>query len=167
MRVIFLTSFFKLACGYIMEGMISYRTQRGSFAFLGLLILAGVFIFLAYWVRSPDFPLRKQAQDGKTEEQLTAEGVRYRIEITDKGFVPGVLHVEPYDTVTFVNRDIRPHWPVAGDLDGKRACEEFGQGRELIQNEGYAIVFREENECAFSDKLSETFTAGTIYIEKE
>ena len=141
--------------------------QKGSFAFLGLLILAGVFIFLAYWVRSPEFPLRKQAQSGKTEEQLIANGVRYRIEITDKGFVPGVVHAEPYDTITFVNRDVRPHWPVAGDLDGKRVCEEFGQGRELIQNEAYAVIFREENQCAFSDKLSETFTAGTIYIEKE
>lgn len=150
-----------------MECMNTRHTQQGSFAFLGLLILAGVFIFLAYWVRSPEFPLRQQAQDGKTEDRLIAEGVKYRIEITDKGFVPGVLKVAPYDTVAFVNRDSKPHWPVPGDLSGERMCEEFGQGRQLMPGEGYAIVFREENECAFSDKENDVFTAGTIFIEKE
>jgi plastocyanin len=160
-------SFFKLARGYIIEAMDTRSAQRGSFAFLGLLILAGVFIFLAYWVRSPDFPLRRQLEDAKTEEERIASGVRYRIEITDKGFVPGVVRIEPYDTVTFINRDTRAHWPVAGDLEGRGVCAEFGQGRELIQNEGYAIVFREENECRFFDKLEEKFSAGTIYIEKQ
>ncbi len=143
------------------------RAQKGSLAFVGLLILAGVFIFLAYWVRSPDFPLRQQSPDEKTEERLIAEGVKYRIEITEKGFIPGVVTVRPYDTITFINRDFRPHWPVAGDADGERVCEEFGQGRELIQNEAYAVIFRKENECAFSDKLNEAFSAGTIFIEKE
>lgn len=142
--------------------------QRGSFAFLGLLVLAVIFIFLAYWVRSDEFPLRQQNDDaGKTEEQLIAEGVTYRVEITDKGFVPGVLKVAPFDTVAFINRDGQAHWPIAGDADGKKICEEFGQGRQLMQNEAYAIVFRDEGECAFSDKLNEAFSAGTIFIEKE
>lgn len=147
--------------------MSAHYRQRGSFAFLGLIILAVVFIFLAYWVRSPEFPLKNNGGNAQlTEEKKIAAGVQYRIEITNKGFVPQVLTVAPYDTVTFVNRDGRSHWPTAGDLDGKRACAEFGQGRELLTNEAYGIVFREENECAFLDKLDETFSAGTIIIKK-
>ncbi|MDO8601645.1 MAG: hypothetical protein Q7R62_00725 [bacterium] len=149
-------------------GVSIHKRQRGSFAFLGLIILAGIFIFLAYWVRSPNFPMRQQNVDkAKTEQQRIADGVRYRIEITDKGFVPGVVKMAPYDTVTFINRDVRPHFPVAGDLDGERVCAEFGQGRELAPNEAYGVVFLEENECAFSDKLNEEFTAGIISIVKE
>lgn len=145
-----------------------YRLQKGSAAFLGLIVLAVAFIFLAYWVRSPDFPLRNNNEsEEQTEEKRTAEGVKYRVEITNKGFVPGVVSVRPYDTITFINRDSVAHWPTSGDLDGERACPEFGQGRQLSQNEAYAIVFKEEGECAFFDQLNEEFSVGTIFIEKE
>jgi plastocyanin len=147
--------------------MHSITRQRGSFAFLGLIILAILFMFLAWWVRSPGFPLRSGNNPTPTDEtKLIADGIKYRIEITNKGFVPGVVTVEPYDTVTFVNRDIRPHWPVAGDLEGELYCEEFGQGRQLMQNEAYAVVFKEEMECAFHDQLDESFSVGTIVVEK-
>jgi|GEM_PF-2313452 len=144
------------------------QQQRGSFAFLGLIILATIFIFLAWWVRSPNFPLRQQNPEGTaTEDKLIEAGVKYRIEITDKGFVPGVVTARPYDSVIFINRDSKPHWPVSGDLDNKRACEAFGQGRELAAGEGYAVVFHEEDECAFHDQLNEAFSAGTIFIQKK
>lgn len=143
------------------------QKQRGSLAFVGLLVVAAGFIYLAYWIRSPEFPLRKQNVPAEDEERLIAEGERYRVEITDKGFVPGVLRIKPYDSVTFVNRDAVAHYPVSGDISGRLACEEFGEGRELRYNEPYTVLFRTEDECAFHDKLNESFAAGTIFIERE
>lgn len=148
-----------------MEHMTIYEKQRGSLAFIGLILLAVILVFIAWWMRSPNFPLKQGSSDQATDAERIQAGVKYRIEITDKGFVPGVLTIEPYDSVAFVNRDTVPHFPVPGDLSGKGGCEEFGQGRELRPNEGYAVVFFTEGTCAFSDSLNQDFSAGTIFIQ--
>lgn len=161
----FLAHFLKCEEGYIMKHMTFHETQRGSLAFIALILIAVVLVFIAQWMRSPQFPLRQNSDDTLTEEERIANGVRYRIEITEKGFVPGVLTVEPYDTVAFINRDRIPHFPVAGDSSGRFVCESFGQGRELQPGEGYAVVFKEQEECGFHDALSAQFSDGTIVIK--
>ncbi len=143
-----------------------YNSQRGAAAFILLILVAVILMFLIWWVRSPSFPLRQQGPTPEDELALIAKGAKYTIEITNKGFVPGVVTVAPYDTVTFVNRDVAAHQPADGDLEGEGGCEEFGAPDPLIQNQTYQIVFKEEIECAFHDALSETFTAGTIFVQK-
>jgi plastocyanin len=152
--------------------MISYfnfKSQRGSSggeggggagAFLGLLVIAGLLIFGAWYLNSGLAPIgssTKTTSKNKSEATLIAEGKKYTIQMTAQGFAPKDLVIKRYDTLTFTNVDTKQHWPIS------ETCPTLDSHRALNQREAYGIVFDKAQSCTFYDKTFPAFK-GTIKI---
>ncbi|PIR88593.1 MAG: hypothetical protein COU09_01250 [Candidatus Harrisonbacteria bacterium CG10_big_fil_rev_8_21_14_0_10_44_23] len=138
--------------------------QNGNTTFLWLLVVFALLLFTVWYTNSPYFNFGKKDPTPEEEAALIAQGEERIIEITNKGFVPEIVEVHTYDTVTFVNHDTQAsHWPESGKIDKDSSCEEFGSPQALNPFDQYSYVFTRAGSCNFHDKLF-SFPFGSIQI---
>lgn len=74
--------------------------------------------------------------------------------ITDEGFLPSELTIEPGNKVIFENRGESDHWPASGIHPTHEICPGFDAGKPLKPGEIYEFVFKNEGECPMHDHLN-------------
>jgi plastocyanin len=95
------------------------------------------------------------------------------IEITSSGFNPNSLAIEVGETVTFVNRDSRTHWPASNNHPthtiypepGGCISSAFDACKGLAQGETFSFTFNIKGTWGFHDHLNPSLT-GTITVEE-
>ncbi len=126
------------------------------------------------------------AEEGVTEEQVQVENAfgeqpalqESRVEILSSGFSPASVRISVGSSITFVNRDSRPHWPASNihpthELypgSGISKCNSPAQAgifdacRGLAPGEEYTFQFNHAGNWRYHDHLRPSM-AGTIIVE--
>jgi len=100
------------------------------------------------------------------------------IEITSDGFTPKELTIKTGDTVTFINKDTKPHWPASafhpthtaypGSGIDKCGTEEqsniFDACKELQQEETFSFKFEAPGKWNYHDHLRASIY-GSIIVQ--
>lgn len=94
------------------------------------------------------------------------------VEITQTGFVPKVLKVSVGDTVTFVNRDVKSHWPASADHpthagypeEGGCIGSKFDSCGPLKTGEIFYFKFNQKGTWSYHDHIDSSLT-GTVIVE--
>ncbi len=110
----------------------------------------------------------------ETSQQPTGQGTlqgevisQHTVEITKPGFSPDILTIKLGDKVTFVNRDVVPHWPASAVHPTHceyKGCGVFDAKKVLAQGEPYSIVFDLAGNWRYHDHLNPGVT-GTIIVQ--
>ncbi len=103
----------------------------------------------------------------KTETPTVTTGTEKIVEITSAGFTPSTLTINAGDTVTFVNKDVVPHWPASAVHPTHceyRGCGVFDAKKGLSQGEPYSIVFDVAGSWKYHDHLNPEVT-GVIVVQ--
>ncbi|MEK6934039.1 MAG: hypothetical protein AABW75_04130 [Nanoarchaeota archaeon] len=110
--------------------------------------------------------------------QKTSNPKEYTIEITSSGFSPNNLEIKQGDSVTWINKDSKEHWPAsashpthtvytggnyneAGSYMGSQACKSesiaktgaFDPCKGLGKEENWSFVFNEKGSWSYHDHL--------------
>lgn len=135
--------------------------ERGN-VFLGLLLLAGVLLFIIWYINADFAFFKDQPEDDPDfEAKMIAAGKFWQIEITNKGFVPENVKLKQYDTLVFTNKDLVVHEIV--DIDEN--CPTVNSNRALVPNEIFSVRFAEEGVCEYAEAKNDDWS-GVITIEK-
>jgi plastocyanin len=94
------------------------------------------------------------------------------VEITSSGFNPSSLTVNTGDTVTFINRDTKSHWPASAVHPTHKGYPEtggcigskFDACMGLAQGETFSFTFSQKGTWKYHDHLNPAFT-GTIVVQ--
>ncbi len=94
------------------------------------------------------------------------------VEITSSGFSPSTLTINAGDTVTFVNKDSRPHWPASAvhpthtvyPESGGCIGSKFDACKGLAQDETFSFKFDQKGTWKYHDHLNPGLT-GTIVVQ--
>ncbi len=94
------------------------------------------------------------------------------VEITFSGFSPNTLTINAGDTVTFVNKDSRPHWPASAvhpthtvyPETGGCIGSKFDACKGLAQGEIFSFTFNQKGSWKYHDHLNPGLT-GTIIVQ--
>lgn len=85
------------------------------------------------------------------------------IEITNAGFVPSTLTVNPNTDVVWVNEDIAPHLPAADPYPSHSSLPSLVPSRALGQHESYTYRVSRPETIHYHDDLQPTQT-GTVIV---
>ncbi len=99
------------------------------------------------------------------------------VEITSSGFSPSTLTINAGDSVVFINKDSKKHWPATdvhpthevypgsdiGKCGSSEESEIFDACRGLEKGEVFTFTFQEKGEWPYHDHLK-PITAGTIIV---
>ncbi len=145
---------------------------------LYLLLTAFAILLIAGCAKSTDLPVASPmpVPDQPNTPETTA-GSEITVEITEDGFSPKTVSIKAGDTVTFVNRDIVPHWPASAmhpehtaypgsDIKKCGTPEQagiFDACKELAQGESFSFTFNEKGSWGYHDHLNPTLW-GTINV---
>jgi len=141
---------------------------------LSVLILAGVYFLVGFGSLQQSGNTIKVVGTGSSVEQNAKI-----IEITSEGFSPSPLNILAGDTVTFVNKDTKAHWPAsashpthtvypganydaAGSYQGSLACASEGVAKEgafdpckpLEPGESWSFTFFEKGSWNYHDHIN-------------
>ncbi|MBI5223493.1 hypothetical protein HY990_03650 [Candidatus Micrarchaeota archaeon] len=94
------------------------------------------------------------------------------IEITKNGFVPKILNITVGDTVTFINKDDRPHWPASANHpthaqypeEGGCIGSKFDSCGPLKSGETFSFTFNQPGLWGYHDHTDSSLT-GTVIVE--
>lgn len=94
------------------------------------------------------------------------------VEITSSGFSPNTLTINAGDTVTFVNKDSRSHWPASAvhpthtvyPESGGCIGSKFDACKGLAQSETFSFKFDQKGTWKYHDHLNPGLT-GTIVVQ--
>ncbi len=94
------------------------------------------------------------------------------VEITSSGFSPNTLTIKTGETVTFVNKDSRPHWPASAvhpthtvyPETGGCIGSKFDACKGLAQGETFSFKFNQKGTWNYHDHLNPSLT-GTIIVQ--
>jgi plastocyanin len=95
-------------------------------------------------------------------DQLQATS--YEVLITSSGFIPSTLTIKIGDTVTFVNKDSKPHWPASDPHPTHTNYPGFDALRPLKTGESYSFTFTKQGAWGYHDHLNPSLR-GTIIVE--
>ncbi|GEM_PF-1986207 len=95
---------------------------------------------------------------------LAAKAVVKTVTITSKGFSPSSLKIKAGDSVTFLNKDTKPHWPASDPHPLHTICPGFDALKGLKLNEKYTFTFKTAKTCSYHDHLN-TSWRGTITVQ--
>lgn len=138
----------------------------------GLLIISLLVLSVIFTGCNTAVPEVTGENAGNDEEQAAGNTVT----ITAKGFSPKVLTVKAGTTVTFVNEDVKEHWPASAmhpthtlyPGSGIRKCGTgeaiFDACKGLAQGESFSFTFNEKGSWRYHDHLGVSLT-GTIVVE--
>lgn len=88
-----------------------------------------------------------------------------KIEITDTGFVPQNVVIEPGTKVVWVNSTLAPHKIGANPFPEGDTLPNLKSG-DIVPDGSYTYVFKEEGAFGYTD-YSEPTTGGSIVVEQQ
>ncbi|MDZ4231717.1 MAG: hypothetical protein U1C72_00500, partial [Candidatus Pacearchaeota archaeon] len=94
-----------------------------------------------------------------------AEG-SFVIELTEEGFSPKTLRVQPGETVTFVTTLKEGFWPASNIHPTHELYVEFDAAGTIKRNEPWSFIFEKEGTWRFHDHTNPFFT-GTIIVQAQ
>lgn len=118
---------------------------------LGLLVAAGA----AWFFMSTDMLVEETGEDNPQVE----------VAITEEGFAPETILINPGTTVTWINRDDGPHRVASNPHPEHDALPGFDAGDPIFPDESYSYTFTEAGEFDYHDHLNPE-TNGTIVVEE-
>ncbi|OGD30421.1 hypothetical protein A2833_03475 [Candidatus Azambacteria bacterium RIFCSPHIGHO2_01_FULL_44_55] len=142
--------------------------------FVLIIIAVLAFVYQQGYFRRPVQSPIQTPSTGTTEpvvgDKTPSSGITrepYVIEMTDIGFKPSTLEIYSGDTVKFVNRGNRSHWPASGTHPSHELCPGFDAFHSLVHNEEYSYTFnfKAPRICPFHDHVDPTLK-GTVNIIK-
>lgn len=86
------------------------------------------------------------------------------VDITASGFSPAEATINAGDTVKFVNKDSKNHWPASGVHPTHQLCPGFNALQAVKPGESYSFTFTEKKECPMHDHLNPTLR-GKIIVQ--
>ena len=168
------------------------RNKKGIIGFIviviAILIIGGFIFYAATNSDSSEEKSKSTSSNGlivqggeesiKQVEQKDITPKEYTIEITSSGFSPNNLEILEGDSVTWINKDSKEHWPASashpthtvytgGDYDetgsymGSQACKSEGIAKTgafdpckgLGEGESWSFVFDEKGSWNYHDHL--------------
>ncbi|GEM_PF-4463729 len=98
---------------------------------------------------------------------------QYIVEIKSNGFNPGFLSIKVGDTVTFINKDTKTHWPASDNHPTHNSYPEpggcigsmFDACHEMLSNSTFSFTFTKVGTWGYHDHL-DPFQTGTIKVDK-
>jgi len=87
------------------------------------------------------------------------------VQITDDGFSPEIIRVEPGTTVTFENVSSRNAWVASDSHPSHTDLPEFDAGRGYAPGEPYSYTFSQSGEWGYHDHLR-SFVTGLVIVEE-
>jgi plastocyanin len=129
--------------------------------------------------QGPEIPSELTSEGDLSEsinelDQLQATS--FEVLITSSGFSPSTLTIKVGDTVTFINKDSRPHWPASDVHPTHRlypgsGIEKCGSGEEIFDackglapGETFSFTFKYRGTWTYHDHLYPYLT-GTIIVQ--
>lgn len=114
----------------------------------------------------------QQAQQPTPVPKGTGGGDKFIIEITGSGFSPSTMAVDAGNTVTFINKDSKPHWPASAfhpshtvyPESGGCIGSKFDACKGLSQGEEWAFTFNQRGTWKYHDHLNPGL-AGTVVVK--
>ncbi len=99
-------------------------------------------------------------------------GGEKNIEITGSGFSPSTMTVDAGNTVTFINKDSKPHWPASAVHPSHGAYPEpggcigsrFDACKGLNNGEVWKFTFNQKGTWKYHDHLNPGLT-GTVVVK--
>lgn len=147
---------------------------------VGGIIVVAVILGIIFFGSSPNFSLTQtpagQKQDNSGNSQNSSGDKT--IEYTDSGFSPNPLTIQAGETVTFINRSLKPVWPASAmhpthtvypgsDIKKCGTAEQsaiFDACRGLNPGESWSFQFNEKGSWNYHDHLGPT-KFGKIVVE--
>ena len=138
---------------------------------IAILLVLGI---LAYSINQNSY---SSNQESSTSSEVSGTGSNV-IEITSSGFSPKSLMIKKGESVTFVNRDSKPHWPASAfhpthtayPGSGIEKCGTSEQStifdacRGLEKGERFTFQFNEAGKWNYHDHLNPN-SFGSITVE--
>lgn len=121
-----------------------------------LVLVLGWFFYKPYFVQAP-------SPESSAPTNLVL-GEEKTIAITSSGFSPATLTIKQGDTVKFVNKDSKPHWPASAVHPVHQCYPGFDALTGVQPDESYSFKFDVAKTCKFHDHLNPG-TTGTITVE--
>jgi plastocyanin len=170
-----------------------------SYKMIFLLAILAIFVFISGCIQQqtqtttttqPQTTATNVIQEEEIPSDLTSEGdlmesineldqlqtTSYEVLITSSGFIPSTLTIKVGDTVTFVNKDSKPHWPASDFHPTHRlypgsGIEKCGSGEEIFDackglspGETFSFTFKYRGTWTYHDHLYPYLT-GTIIVQ--
>lgn len=147
---------------------------KATLAFLGILVLIGIFLLVHKPAASVYRELHKP--DGRAEITTASSTDSYDvfIKITDAGFQPNEITIREGERVRFVNDSTRDRWPASAVhpthslYPGKSTSDCLGSAfdscRGLRNGEAFSFTFYYAGEWRYHDHLDASKT-GVIIVE--
>ena len=136
-----------------------------------MLVVLGFFIFFISNQVTESSTINRKAEanlpikgNQDSEKMMEKEGtVKNIVEITSSGFSPRNLEIKAGNTVRFVNKDSKKHWPASDIHPTHNLYPGFDALRGLAQGEEYSFTFTKQGSWGYHDHLSPVLK-GTIVI---
>ncbi len=129
-----------------------------------VLVLAGLgwyFYSTQYQAPLPASPSLGGSHNEPAPSSTASETI---IEMTSDGFSPTEATIKAGDTVKFVNKDTKNHWPASGVHPTHQLCPGFDALQAVKPSESYSFRFTQKKECPMHDHLNPT-SRGKIIVQ--
>lgn len=134
---------------------------------LWIVIAILVVLMLGWWfLSSPTSPTPAPAPTPTPTPTPTAAtpSANVTVQMTSSGFSPSEIKIKAGDTVDFVNKDSKSHWPASAVHPAHQCYPGFDALRPVQPGETYSYKFAMAKTCKFHDHLNPG-TTGTIAVE--
>lgn len=108
-------------------------------------------------------PMEARSASVRTTSVLQAESVT--IFITGTGFEPPIIKVAPGAKVTWLNKDVRPHWPASAAHPTHLVLAGFDSLGGLSEGETYSFVFEKAGSWKYHDHLNPSM-GGVVEVSE-
>lgn len=127
-----------------------------------LVILAAVWFWFANQQESGLEPVGESAS--VPPPPAVGEAGKLMVEMRASGFSPQELKVKVGDTVDFVNKDSKPHWPASAVHPVHQCYPGFDALKAVQPGESYSFRFAMAKTCKFHDHMNPSLT-GSLIVE--
>lgn len=134
---------------------------------LGIIVVVLVLAGLGWYFYSTQYtgsPAESPSDNQAGPPQSESLGGEATVELTASGFSPAETTVKAGDTVKFVNKDAKNHWPASGVHPTHQLCPGFDAIGGVKPGESYSFTFTEKKECPIHDHLNPA-TRGKIIVQ--
>ena len=116
---------------------------------------------LIYWAFNPVSTMAEKSAPSAMMFSAAEVPVSATVVISNDGFDPTVLKVKVGTKVTWFNKDVQPHWPVADA--GTKVITGFDAKNGLSQGETFSFTFDKAGILKYHDQLNPSLT-GTVEV---
>lgn len=134
-----------------------------TFGIILLIIIVGGLGWYAYSTKEGDLTQNNAPTPTPPAPVSTAE--THVVEITSTAFIPATLKIKTGDTIKFINKDTKAHWPASGPHPQHTLCPGFDSQVGLKAGESFSFTFTEAKTCPMHDHLNPAIR-GSIIVEE-